>query len=104
MCLARVVQGALFENCAGLFFGCQYCQYSAECGELLKKSGEIHFDYVRRKLQDMTEVDLGYQYDRNNPEAKFKNTTTHNSGKLPELKDSPCLSVGTRHCIHNRRT
>jgi hypothetical protein len=72
MCVSRVVQSALFDNPIGIFYGCKTCPHSNMCEEILKKSGVLHFDSLRKKLQEITGVDLNYSYNPDNPEAKFK--------------------------------
>lgn len=89
ICLSRIIQSALFENDIGIFYGCQFCVYSSECSSTFIQKRKIHFDTLREKLQDITEVDLRYQYDRNHPEAKFRDTTIHTARMPAEGESSP---------------
>ena len=80
MCVARILQSVLFENKMGIvFYGCIFCDNAVECAQLFYKTGNVHFDSVRKTLQDITGVDLGYHYNRNNPEAKFRGVTIRDS-------------------------
>lgn len=72
ICVARLIQSALFKNPVGLFYGCKFCNYSNECTETLKENGEMHSDTLRIKLQEITGVDLSYHFNPENLEAKFK--------------------------------
>lgn len=69
-CIARMLQSVLFSD--SLFYGCNYCRYRSKCFEG-DKPAATHLEEVRRKLQDITEVDLKPIYDRNNLEVKFRN-------------------------------
>lgn len=71
-CIARIIQGSLFES---LTFGCRYCKYkaNAECriSDGHKWIKEWHLDVIRKKLEAITGVDLGILYDPEDPDSKF---------------------------------
>lgn len=69
-CIARMLQSALFAD--SLFYGCNFCRYRNKCFDG-NKPVAMHLDEIRKKLQDITGVDLKPIYDRNNLEAKFRN-------------------------------
>lgn len=66
-CIARILQGVIFED--SLFFGCNYCHFQKEC----QKGGECagHFDVIRKKMERITGLYFGYLYNPDNPEEKF---------------------------------
>lgn len=68
-CIARLLQGSIFEK--NIFYGCQYCKYGKECVESQKKERLMHVDIVRKKLQQITGVNMDYQYNPDNPLKKF---------------------------------
>ena len=67
-CIARMLQSALFAD--NIFYGCNFCNYKNECftGNIF----DMNDTNVRKKLQEITGVDLGPQFNRNNPETKFE--------------------------------
>lgn len=69
-CIARLLQGSIFED--SIFYACRYCKYRKECLESHRKSQDMHVDTVRKKLQQLTGIDLDYRYNRDNPLEKFR--------------------------------
>lgn len=69
-CITRLLQSVLFAD--SLFYGCNYCKYRNECFNG-NKPENMYIDKLRRKLQDITGLDLDFKCDRNNLETKFKN-------------------------------
>ena len=68
-CIARIIQSALFAD--SLFYGCQYCEYCQKCF-FEKNCEDSYFELLRKKLQDITKIDLSIMCDPNNLEEKFK--------------------------------
>lgn len=66
-CMARILQGIIFED--SLFFGCNYCRFRNDC----QKDEEYakHFDTIRKKMERITGLYLGHLYNPDNPEEKF---------------------------------
>lgn len=73
-CITKILQSSIFEN--NLFFGCKYCKYKKKCSKSFERNHALHFDVVRRKLQNITKLDMGYMYNPKCPETKFKEFTT----------------------------
>ena len=59
-CIARMLQSALFAD--NIFYGCNFCNYKNECftGNIF----DMNDTNVRKKLQEITGVDLGPQFNR----------------------------------------
>ena len=68
-CIARLLQGSIFED--SILYACQYCKYGKECLESHQKSQDMHVDTVRKKLQQLTGINLDYRYNPDNPLEKF---------------------------------
>ena len=68
-CIARMLQSVLFAE--NIFYGCNFCKYKNECfqGNTVNNMNDTH---VRKKLQEITGINLDLFFNRNNPEAKFK--------------------------------
>lgn len=73
-CITKILQSSIFKN--NLFSGCEYCKYKDECSKSFEINNSLHFDIVRRKLQDITKLDMSYMYNPKCPETKFKEFTT----------------------------
>lgn len=66
-CVARILQGVIFEDC--LFFGCQYCQFANACQ--INGRFAAHFDVIRKKLEWLTGLYFGNCYNPASPEKVF---------------------------------
>lgn len=71
-CISRIIQSALFAGERGIFYGCRFCKYSLNCGKMSSHLGNTHFNMIRRKLQDATDVELSGYYNPDHPEVKFR--------------------------------
>ena len=56
-CIARIFQGVIYKD-GDMFHCCRYCIHGAECSENVKFQRPIHFDYLRKRIQDITGVYL----------------------------------------------
>ena len=68
-CIARIIQSAIFGD--NMMHGCQYCRYLKECVNSLAVGGCMHIDDVRKKLGEITKLDLRYRYNPNDLAGKF---------------------------------
>ncbi len=61
-CIAKTLQSAIFsdkfDGTSGIFYGCQYCKYREECMPNGVPHENMIHDKVRKKLQNLTDVDL----------------------------------------------
>lgn len=71
-CISRIIQSALFARERGIFYGCKFCKYSWNCGEMSSHLGNTHFNIIRKKLQDATDVELLGYCNLDHPEVKFR--------------------------------
>lgn len=65
-CIAKLLQSALFSGHfteneeTNIFYGCKHCKYQRECMPDKKPHSDMVIDRMRKKLQDITAVNLDY--------------------------------------------
>lgn len=87
-CIARTFQGMLYED--SMHYGCRFCKYAEECYKTVENNGELYFDVVKEKLQNLTGLYMGICYDPAKPEETF----TKGTEKKNDQKKRKCSAIG----------
>lgn len=69
-CVSRLIQSAMFAENGNTLYGCRYCKYGLECKDNTLKREELYDTRLRKKLQELTGVDLS-SYQPEDLEKKF---------------------------------
>lgn len=64
-CCAKILQSVLYSDDNGLFHGCNKCKFLSDCMSANAPNNNMIFDSVRKKLQQITTVNLSVIHQQN---------------------------------------